>query len=85
MQIIRLVYIKFKKLERFMMNEKNEFLDKTPFRLKRYMGYLITTIVALGMPFIKIDGNHIFLLFFNKKQLNLLGTAFDMQELYLMS
>jgi cytochrome c oxidase accessory protein FixG len=84
MQIIRLVYIKFKKSERFMMNEKNEFLDKTPFRLKRYMGYLITTIVALGMPFIKIDGNHIFLLSFDKKQLHLLGTAFDMQELYLM-
>jgi len=84
MQIIRLVYIKFKKSERFMMNEKNEFLDKTPFRLKRYMGYLIATIVALGMPFIKIDGNHIFLLSFDKKQLHLLGTAFDMQELYLM-
>ena len=66
------------------MNEKNEFLDKTPFRLKRYMGYLIATIVALGMPFIKIDGNHIFLLSFDKKQLHLLGTAFDMQELYLM-
>ncbi len=66
------------------MNEKNEFLDKTPFRLRRYMGYIIATVIALGMPFIKIDGNHIFLLSFDKKQLHLLGTAFDMQELYLM-
>lgn len=66
------------------MNEKNEFLDKTPYRLKRYYGYIIATIVALGTPFIKIDGNQIFLLSFDKKQLHLLGTAFDMQELYLM-
>jgi cytochrome c oxidase accessory protein FixG len=66
------------------MKENNEFLNKTPFRIKRYYGYIIATIVALGMPFIRIDGNHIFLLSFDKKQLHLLGTAFDMQELYLM-
>jgi cytochrome c oxidase accessory protein FixG len=45
---------------------------------------MIASIVALGLPFIRIDGNHIFLLSFDKKQLHLLGTAFDMQELYLM-
>lgn len=66
------------------MNEKNKFLEKTPYRLRRYYGYIIATIVALGTPFIKIDGNQIFLLSFDKKQLHLLGTAFDMQELYLM-
>ena len=66
------------------MKEENEFLKKTPFRIKRYYGYVIATIVALGLPFIKIDGNHIFLLSFDKKQLHLLGIAFDMQELYLM-
>ena len=66
------------------MNEKNEFLEKTPYRYKRYIGYMIASIVALGLPFIRIDGNHIFLLSFDKKQLHLLGTAFDMQELYLM-
>ena len=66
------------------MDEKNEFLKKTPYRYKRYIGYLITSIVALSLPFIKINGNHIFLLSFDKKQLHLLGTAFDMQELYLM-
>jgi len=55
-----------------------------PFRIKRYYGYVLATLVALITPFITIGGNHIFLLSFDKKQLHLLGTAFDMQELYLM-
>ena len=55
-----------------------------PFRIKRYYGYTVITLVALVMPFITIGGNHIFLLSFDKKQLQLLGTAFDMQELYMM-
>jgi len=55
-----------------------------PYRIKRYYGYVIATIVALTLPFIKIGGNHIFLLSFDKKQLHLMGTAFDMQELYMM-
>ena len=66
------------------MKEKNEFLSKTPYRIKRYYGYIIATIISLSLPFITIGGNHIFLLSFDKKQLHLLGTAFDMQELYLM-
>lgn len=66
------------------MSEKNEFINKTPYRYKRYFGYLTATIIALSLPFIRIDGNHLFLLSFDKKQLHLLGTAFDMQELYLM-
>ncbi len=57
---------------------------KTPYRIKRYYGYIIATIVALSMPFIKIGGNQVFLLSFDKKQLQLLGVAFDMQELYMM-
>jgi cytochrome c oxidase accessory protein FixG len=56
----------------------------TPYRSKRIYMYLAVTIVALTMPFIQINGNHIFLLSFDKKQLHLLGTVFDMQELYLM-
>ena len=55
-----------------------------PYRIKRYYGYVIATIVALTLPFITIGGNHIFLLSFDKKQLHLMGTAFDMQELYMM-
>jgi cytochrome c oxidase accessory protein FixG len=66
------------------MTKSNEFLNKTPYRIRRYVGYIIATIVALSLPFIRINGNHIFLLSFDKKQLHLLGTAFDMQELYLM-
>lgn len=65
------------------MNE-NDYLLKTPYRKKRYLGYIIATIFSLSLPFIQINGNQIFLLSFDKKQLHLLGIAFDMQELYLM-
>lgn len=51
---------------------------------KRYVMYFITTILILTIPFVRINGNHIFLLSFDHKQLHLLGVAFDMQELYLM-
>ena len=51
---------------------------------KRYVMYFITSIFILMIPFIRINGNHIFLLSFDHKQLHLLGVAFDMQELYLM-
>lgn len=66
------------------MTKSNEFLNKTPYRIRRYVGYIAATVIALSLPFIRIDGNHIFLLSFDKKQLHLLGSAFDMQELYLM-
>ena len=66
------------------MKEKNEFLKKIPYRIKRYYGYALATVISLALPFITIAGNHIFLLSFDKKQLHLLGTAFDMQELYMM-
>ena len=66
------------------MKEKNEFLKKIPYRIKRYYGYTLATIISISLPFITFGGNHIFLLSFDKKQLHLMGTAFDMQELYLM-
>ena len=66
------------------MKEKNKFLKKIPYRIKRYYGYALVTIISITLPFITIGGNHIFLLSFDKKQLHLLGTAFDMQELYMM-
>jgi len=59
-------------------------VKKTPYRIKRYYAYIMATIVALTMPFIQIGGNQIFLLSFDKKQLQLMGVAFDMQELYMM-
>jgi len=66
------------------MQEKNEFLKKSPYRYKRYIMYISITILTLVIPFVPIDGNQLFLLSFDKKQLHLLGIAFDMQELYLM-
>ncbi len=56
----------------------------SPYRIKRYYAYVLATVFALVVPFITINGNHLFLLSFDKKQFHLLGVAFDMQELYLM-
>ncbi|NOX15788.1 MAG: cytochrome c oxidase accessory protein CcoG [Epsilonproteobacteria bacterium] len=53
-------------------------------RKKRYITFAIITVVSLVLPFIRVNGNHFFLLNFSTKQLNLLFTSFDMQELYLM-
>lgn len=66
------------------MKEKNEFLDKMPYRKRRYIGYALATVFSLVLPFIQINGNQIFLLSFDKMQFHFFGTAFDMQELYLM-
>jgi len=64
---------------------KKEFLkDWVPYSVKRYWGYLIGTIIGISIPWITINGNHIFLLSFDHKKLHLMGVAFDMQELYLM-
>lgn len=64
---------------------KKEFMKKwTPYFKQRYIFFVFISLVSLVLPFIKINGNHIFLLSFDKKQLQLMGIAFDMQELYLM-
>ncbi|MDD5405330.1 MAG: cytochrome c oxidase accessory protein CcoG [Sulfurovaceae bacterium] len=55
-----------------------------PYSVKRYWSYLVVTIIGTIMPWITINGNHIFLLDFDQKKLNFAGIAFDMQELYLM-
>ncbi|PAF54146.1 cytochrome c oxidase accessory protein CcoG [Helicobacter sp. 13S00482-2] len=54
------------------------------YRKRRYLVYFIITIIAISLPFIKINGNHIFLLSFDHMELHLLGTAFNVQQLYLM-
>lgn len=64
--------------------DKNYLKDWIPYRVKRYWVYLAVTVVALVMPFITINGNHLFLLSFDQKKLHLAGIAFDMQEFYLM-
>jgi len=58
--------------------------SNTTYRSKRNYLYAFVTFSALIIPFIKINGHQLFLLSFDKKQLHLMGTAFDMQELYLM-
>ena len=64
--------------------EKKKLEIPTPFRIKRYYVFAAITIFSLLLPFITIDGNQIFLLSFDHKQLHLMGTVFDMQELYMM-
>ncbi|MBR8462304.1 cytochrome c oxidase accessory protein CcoG [Campylobacter sp. faydin G-105] len=61
-------------------------LLKTPknYARNRYFVFAIITIIAFVLPFIRINGNHFFLLSFDKSSLHLLFTKFDMQELYLM-
>ncbi len=53
-------------------------------RLKRYYFFGFLTVVSLVLPWIKINGNHFFLLSFDKLKLHLMFIQFDMQELYLM-
>jgi len=61
---------------------KKEYLKGwIPYATKRYWAYAIFTIIALVMPWIKIGGNHLFLLSFDHKRFHLAGVAFDMQEL----
>ena len=56
----------------------------TPWRIKRYYMYTFATVVALVLPWIQVNGNHFFLLSFDKMKLHLAFIQFDMQELYLM-
>jgi len=51
---------------------------------KRYITFVLITLIVMAIPFIQINGNQLFLLSFDHKQLHLAGVAFDMQELYLM-
>jgi cytochrome c oxidase accessory protein FixG len=63
---------------------KEHSAGQTPWRIMRYWFYGLVTIFALGVPWIKIGGNHLFLLSFDKLKLHLMFVQFDMQELYLM-
>jgi cytochrome c oxidase accessory protein FixG len=63
---------------------KVETVKKTHWRPRRYIAYVVATIVALVLPWIEVGGNHFFLLSFDKMKLHLAFVPFDMQELYLM-
>lgn len=57
---------------------------KTPWRYMRYYMYGVVTLFAMAVPWIQINGNHFFLLSFDKLKLHLAFVQFDMQEMYLM-
>lgn len=64
---------------------KKEYLKGwVPYRIKRYWFFVGLTIVSLVLPWIKVNGNHFFLLSFDKLKLHLAFVQFDMQEMYLM-
>ena len=49
------------------------YLSKwVPWRIKRYWFYGFVTILSLIIPWIRIDGNHLFLLSFDKLKLHLM-------------
>lgn len=54
------------------------------YRIKRYITYTIITCVVILLPFFQINNHQIFLLSFDRKELHLLGSVFNMQELYVM-
>jgi cytochrome c oxidase accessory protein FixG len=55
-----------------------------PWRIMRYYFFVALTIVSLVIPWITVNGNHLFLLSFDKLKLHLGFVQFDMQEMYLM-
>ncbi|MEK6659926.1 MAG: cytochrome c oxidase accessory protein CcoG [Campylobacterota bacterium] len=56
----------------------------TPWRYKRYLFFIFSTVFALVLPWIKINESYFFLLSFDKLKLHLAFVQFDMQELYLL-
>lgn len=56
----------------------------TNYTKKRYLAYLVATIIIFCLPFITINGNHFFLLSFDHSKLNLFFISFSTQEFYLM-
>ncbi len=67
-----------------MSEEKKSFKMPTSWRVKRYYVFAIMTAIALILPWITVEGNHFFLLSFDKLKLHLAFVQYDMQELYLM-
>ncbi len=63
---------------------KKDFEIPSPWRFKSYYMFIFATIVTIVVPWIEINGNHLFLLSFDKMKLHLAFIQFDMQELYLM-
>lgn len=56
----------------------------TNYTNKRHKLYALFTLIVFILPFIKLNGNHFFLLSFVDYKLNIFFMAFNIQELYLM-
>lgn len=68
-----------------MAETTNEYLKGwIPYRIIRYWAFVAITIFTLIVPWVEINGNHLFLLSFDKLKLHLMFVQFDMQEMYLM-
>ena len=65
-----------------MKTTTSKLLDS--WRGKRYYFFVFITIFSLVLPWLTIEGNHFFLLSFDKLKLHLAFVEYDMQELYLM-
>ena len=59
-------------------------MSQLSYRKKRYITYAILTLFIFITPFITINGNHLLLLSFVKMEFHFLGTAYAIQELYIM-
>ncbi|CCF81267.1 Type cbb3 cytochrome oxidase biogenesis protein CcoG, involved in Cu oxidation [Helicobacter bizzozeronii CCUG 35545] len=54
------------------------------FRFKRYIVYILITILAIGLPFVHMGEGQVFLISFEHKQIHLLGNIYSAQEMYLL-
>jgi cytochrome c oxidase accessory protein FixG len=54
------------------------------FLRKREMGFLVVTLIGIILPFITINGNHLWLLDFIHQEFHLVGQVFTVQQLHLM-
>lgn len=57
---------------------------KLTFRYKRNVFFVFVALFTWFVPWIIIDGNHLFLLSFDHKKLDLFFVSFSMQELYML-
>jgi cytochrome c oxidase accessory protein FixG len=51
---------------------------------KRYLTYGLITVFVMVLPFIKINGNHMLLLSFEKLEFHFLGFSYNVNELFIM-
>jgi cytochrome c oxidase accessory protein FixG len=71
-------------MEGSVLKGKDYLAGWIPYRIRRYWFFVFVTAFTLIVPWVRIEGNHLFLLSFDKLKLHLMFVQFDMQELYLM-